>query len=636
MLAIFRRSLATWPVRLFFGVLVLSFGLWGVADVIRNLGSDSAVAGVAGQSIEMPELQEAYRRNLSQYSRMRGDTDPSAEIRRAVAMQTVGQLITQKALAANERDLGVTVPDSALSAAVEDVPQFRNAKGQYDADLARQVLRNNGMSERNFGDMLRTDLGQRQVLGAVTAGTAAPDVLVKYVFEAEQEKRIADAVEVPFAAAPAPPEPTQTQVERFWANHPEKYSKPEYRRVKAIVLAPATLASEIAVTDDDLKAAWDQHKAEFNKPERRSVEVVLTQDAAEAERLAAIWSAGADWAAIQQEAAKTAAAPVELTDATRAEFPAPELGDAVFATPLDTVPPPVHSALGWHVLKVTKITDGGAKNFEEARDALRQRVIADKAADLIYERANRIENLLSSGSTLDTLPGDLGVAAVTGTLDAQGNTLEGLPAPIPGPVELRAALIQAAFAAKPNDPPKLIQAPNAPDGAQSFFAVTVEQIIPPAPKPLADVTEQVRADWTTDQKRHEQEATAAKLYGSLKRGFTLAAGAEKLGLPVHRLAPTGRDTPPEGFPQPLLAPLFGLKKGEAAMVEANEGFIVAVLADIVLPDPKADPIGYDKVKQTQSRALAQDIESVFATAVRDRSNPHVNEAAVASLTASPE
>jgi peptidyl-prolyl cis-trans isomerase D len=636
MLAIFRRSLATWPVRVFFGILVLSFGLWGVADVIRNLGSDSAVAGVAGQSIEMPELQAAYRRNLSQYTRMRGDNDPSADIRRAVALQTVSQLITQKALAAAERDLGVAVPDSALAGAVQDVPQFRNAKGEYDPDLARQVLRNNGLSERTFGDMIRADLGQRQVMGAVTAGATAPAELVKRVFEAEQEKRIADAVEVPFATAPAPPEPTPTQVERFWANHPEKYSKPEFRRVKAIVLAPATLASEITVTDDDLKAAWEQHKAEFNKPERRSVEVVLTQDEAEAERLAAIWGAGADWAAIQQEAAKTAAAPVELTDATRAEFPAPELGDAVFATPLDTVPPPVHSALGWHVLKVTKITDGGAKNFEEARDALRQRVIADKAADLMYERANRIENLLSSGSTLDTLPGDLGVAAITGTMDAQGNTLEGQPAPIPGPAELRAAFIQAAFAAKLNDPPKLVQAPNAADGAQSFFALVVEQIIPPAPKPLTDVTEQVRTDWTADQKRHEQEETAAKLYGSLKRGFTLAAAAEKMGLTVHRLAPTGRDTPPEGFPQPLLAPLFGLKKGEAAMVEANEGFIVAVLADIVLPDPKADPIGYEKVQQTQSRALAQDIESVFATAVRDRSNPHVNEAAVASLTASPE
>jgi hypothetical protein len=73
--------------------------------------------------------------------------------------------------------------------------------------------------------------------------------------------------------------------------------------------------------------------------------------------------------------------PVELSDATRSEFPAPELGDAVFATPEGTVPPPVHSALGWHVLKVTKVTPGQSETFEQARDALRARVAAAKAIE---------------------------------------------------------------------------------------------------------------------------------------------------------------------------------------------------------------------------------------------------------------
>ena len=42
----------------------------------------------------------------------------------------------------------------------------------------------------------------------------------------------------------------------------------------------STLAAEITVTEDDLKAEWEQHKAEFNKPEHRSVQVILTQDEA--------------------------------------------------------------------------------------------------------------------------------------------------------------------------------------------------------------------------------------------------------------------------------------------------------------------------------------------------------------------
>jgi peptidyl-prolyl cis-trans isomerase D len=642
MLAIFRRSLATWPARLFFGVLVLSFGLWGVADVVRNIGHDSSVASVGGQPIEMPELQQAYQRDLAQAERMLGNTDPSPAMRRSIAIQSINQIITQKALAEAVRGLGVAVPENALADAITEVPQFRNAQGKYDPDLARQVLRNSGMNERVFGDSLRSDLGRQQVLSALTAGVVAPPEMARQVFEYQHEKRVADAVEVPLSAAAPAPAPTPLQVERWWANHPEKYSKPEYRRIEAIVLAPETLAKEITVTDDDLKAAWEQHKAEFNKPERRSVQVILTQDEAEAQKLAALWRTGADWATMQAEAAKTAAAPVELDDAARTEFPAPELGDAVFATPLDEVPPPVHSALGWHVLKVTKITEGGAKTFDEARDALRQRVIADKASDLMYDRENRIQNLLDSGTSLETLPGDLGVAAVTGTLDADGKTLEGNPAPIPGPAELRPALVQAAFAAKVGDPPKLIQAPNAADGSQSFFAVTVEKIIPPALKPLSEVEPQVRADWAADQRRHEQETVAAKLLDALHRGMTLAAAAEKAGLPVHRLPPVGRATPAEGVPQILVDRLFGLtpgekpmRKGEATMVETPDGFMVAVLADIQDPDPKADPVGYGAVQQALAQAMQQDVQTAYVSAVRERATYHVNQAAVDNLAAPP-
>ena len=636
MLAIFRRSLNTWPARVLFAVLVLAFGLWGVADVVRNLGHDGSIASVAGQQISAPDIQEAYRRELAQAQRMLGDSDPSPEIRRAVAMQAVEHLVTQTALQADARDMGVRVPDAALREATFEVPAFRGQNGQFDRATMDNVLRNNGMTEQRFLDMLRQDLEQRQVLAAVQAGTVAPAVMADQVFAYQQEKRVADAVEVPFAAAPPPPAPTDAQLQRWWTNHPEKYSTPEYRRIKAVVLSPETLAKEITVTDDDLKAAWEQHKGEFNKPEKRSVEVILTQDEAEAQRLAAQWSTGADWATMQDAASKVGAAPVELTDAARNEFPAPELGDAVFATPEGVVPPPVHSALGWHVLKVTRIIPGDPQTFEQAHDALTRRVVAEKAADLMYERANRIENLLSSGSSLDNLPGDLGVAAVTGTLDAQGITPQGEPAPLPGPPVLRTALVQSAFQDKRGDQPKLVQAPNAPDGSQSFYAVAVEDITPPAPRPFATVEVQVRADWTADQVRHAQEKIAAKLLVDVKGGESLADAAAKDGLTLRRLPPTGRASPAEGFPPALLNPLFSLKKGQPTMVETQDGFVVAVLADIQEPDPKSDPVGYSQVRDALARASSEDIQNVFASAVRDRANPHVNAAAIASLVAPSE
>ena len=632
MLATFRRSLNTWPARLLFMLLVFAFAAWGIGDVVRNIGRGGVPVSVAGRRIDYPELQAAYQRNLAQIQRQMGNSDPTPEIRRGVAAQSIEQVLTQTALDAKARHLGLTVPDAALRRAVFAMPAFLDKSGKFDRALMDNLLRNNSYTEDRFLALMRDQLRQQQVLTAVAAAGAVSDEMAKQIYQLEHEKRVAEAVTVPFSAAPAPPAPTAKELERWWANHPERFSTPEYRRIKAIVLTPQTVAKDVQVTDDDLRAEWDQAKGSFNTPEKRSVEVILTQDQAQAEQLATEWRGGATWAEMQAAADKTGAAPVALDDASEGDFPAPELAKAVFATAVETVPPPVHSALGWHVFKVTKITPGRAQSFAEAKEALRARVVAEKAADVIYDRANRIDNLLSSGSSLDQLPGDLGVAAVTGTLDAQGNTPQGAPAPIPGSPALRTALIQTAFQAKPGDAPHLTQAPTGPDGVQAFYAVTVESITPPKPKPLDQVKEQVQADWAGDQVRHEQETTAARLLAAVKGGKTLAEAAASVGLKTERLPAAGRGPASQGVPQQLVPVLFSLKKiGEPTMVETPQGFVVATLAAIEDPDPKSDPVGWGEMKEALGRSVGTDLQEMFAAAVRDRSDPFVRADAIDTL-----
>ncbi len=41
-------------------------------------------------------------------------------------------------------------------------------------------------------------------------------------------------------------------------------------------------------------------------------------------------------------------------------------------------------------------------------------VLAAKAADMMYDRANKVDNVLGSGASLDEMPSDLGLAGVAG------------------------------------------------------------------------------------------------------------------------------------------------------------------------------------------------------------------------------
>ena len=619
MLALFRRHLDSWVAKLFFALLVGVFLLWGVGDVIRNVGLDTSVATVGGVKIELPEVQDAYRRQLASVTRMfGGKIDPTPEMRKSIAGQALEQVITQTAMQIAVDKLGLAVPDEALRQAVYGMEAFRGAGGTFDKNTFIAVLRNNGLNEVRFLSMMRADLVQRQLMDQARSGAFTPDVLNREVFAFSQEKRVADAVDLPFAAAPAPAAPSEAQLQRWYDNHIAQYSRPEYRHIKVVMLDPEVLARDLAASDEDIASAFAQNAAAFRQPERRSLQALLANDEAEAKRLAALWSAGAEWAAMQKENASA----VELPGATRDAIPSPELAEAAFAAAPAVVAPPVKGQFGWHVFKVTAITPGVEKTLADVKDLLRARILADRAADLVFERSAKIEDLLAGGTPLDALPGDFGLTAVSGTLDQAGLTLDGTPAPIPGSDAMRQAVLAAAFAMRKDQPPHLTEAPRGADGGQGYFAVALDEITPPAPKPMAEVAAAVLADWTHDAVRHVQEMAAAAIMADVKSGKSLADAAP--GLAPRRLSPAGRSTgAPDVAPQ-LIAPLFRLKPNEATMVETLDGFTVAVLAEIVAPDALTAAADYGKTRDQLTEAVAGDIQALLTVALRKRAEPKVN------------
>ena len=541
------------------------------------------------------------------------------KIRRGVAEQALQQLIIQAAFAAEVTRLHLAVPDEAIRQATFTTPAFAGPSGQFDRATFQSILRNNGLSEDRYVALMRNDIGQKQLVEAVRAGGSSPALLNTMVYEFQGETRTAEIVSLPFAAAAQPPAPTQAQLERQYADNTNAYAAPELRRIKAVILSPETIAADVEVSDDDLHTYYEQHKNEFEKPEQRSVQVIVAPTEAAARTMATTWIAGADWAAMQKAAAAANASAVELDDTAQAAFPAPALATSVFAAIPNAVTGPVSSGDGWQVFKVVAVTPGDTRSFDQVKAELKPRVALERAMDLVYDRANKVQDALAGGAKLDELPTGLGLAAVTGTLDAKGDAADGNPAPIPGGPALRQALIAHAFQLAPTDPPTL---ENGPD--HSFYAVSVDAITPPAKRPLADVIDRVRDDWLRDARRHEQDVAATGVLTAVESGATLDGAAKAAGLTVQRTPPMGRAQPAPGLPGELLQPLFGTPIGKPGVVEAAQGFWVFVPVAITKPDPAANPAAMDRVRMQLAGQESDDLEMAYASALRDREKVTVN------------
>jgi peptidyl-prolyl cis-trans isomerase D len=627
MLSNIRNWLDNWIVRGLFFALILVFVFWGISNVVTLIGANDSVAAVAGISISAPSVQQSYQQSLTSYEAQNNGAQPSPAIRSQLANQALGQAIDHLAMAREVAHLGVAAPPDALRAQVYAMQVFQGTGGVFDKTVFAQVLQQNGLTPNSFMAEARDSMNAQQVVDAISAGEQAPTPLVMQIFNYVGQQRQAQLVHLPFAAVSPPPLPATPVLERYWTNHPELFSSPPMRDAQIVILSPALLAKDETVTPAALQEAYAQHADQYTTIAKRSVEIITAPDTASAASLQSAWANGADWAAMKAAAAKVNATGVTFDHATEAQFPSPVLAKAVFAATPGQVSGPVQSPLGTYIFKVTDAVAGGVQPLAAVAPQLKQQLALSEAHAQVDKRVNELQDDLAANTSLDKLPGNLGLVAVQGSMDAQGMTIDGTPAPIPGGADLRAAVIKAVFAAHKGDQPSLI---NGPDG--SYFAVSVTKEMPAAVRPFAQVSAQVGKAWIAEQTERTQEAAAAGLLAAVKSGKTLDEAANAAGLSIEMSPPISRIDQSPVVPANLVPILFSMKKGHATMVQTPDGFVVAVLTSITPPDPTADQAVVQRIAAALSRNMKNDVVDSFANALRVRDHVTVNQKMLAQVT----
>jgi len=620
MITAMRRLAGTWFAKLLFVLLILSFAVWGIEDMLRNIGRDTAVARVGDEAIEVEEGQEAARRELQRIQRqLQGRVELDARIRRAVAEQALEGLVLDRVLRQEQARMRIVVPDDVVRDYIFQIPGFAGLDGRFSREMFNNFLRSNEMTEARFLDLLRTDLGRQQLSGAVRAGAAAPETLALRMLAWSMERRTATLVELPFADAPEPEAPTEAQLARYHENNARLFSTPEYRDVALATLNAGLLMAEVEVSERDIEDAYAANRARYETPETREVFQALMQDEAAAQAIATAWQANADFAAIEAAARAAGGLATPLGLSTRADLPLPALADAAFALAPGAVSAPVRTAFGWHVLRVGQVKPGAQRGLDEVRSELRAEIQAERAADLAFDRVNRVEDALAGGASLAEAARRYSLGYVEARMDATGRAPDGTQVALPIANTVRPAVLRAIFAAERGAAPRL------QEGEWGFIALDVREVTPPALRPLDTVREQVVAGFVAAARRRWQEERAAALLAATRTGQTLAAAAEAAQIAAEELGPFGRE-PGGGNPMPrdLLAPVFELAPNASTMIARGQSFAVMQLLAVTPADLSAETAALATLRDETSQAMAEDFEAQYQAALRARANVRIN------------
>ena len=140
MLEAIRKRAGSLVVKILFLFLVLSFGIWGIADVFRpGRGADWA-AEVGGVKISTAAFQEEYRDALRRLGQALG-SPVEAEQARALGLpnSVLDRMIEGVLFDRAAADLGVTLTDAMVREQIKSDPRFRNQAGAFDPDVFRPI-----------------------------------------------------------------------------------------------------------------------------------------------------------------------------------------------------------------------------------------------------------------------------------------------------------------------------------------------------------------------------------------------------------------------------------------------------------------------------------------------------------------
>lgn len=619
MLDALRRGSTGWIAKLLFGLLVVSFTVWGVADVFTGFGR-GAIAKVGGHEIRLEDYQRAFQNELNQISQQAGRRITTEQAHAAgLDNRVLAQLIAWAAVEQHANELDLALSDPALAEAMKNDQAFKGPDGKFNRLAFENVLDRLGVSERGFLQLRRRDELREQLTSALINGVAVPDTMVNLVNDWRAETRVAEHFTIDADKAVTVPQPDDAKLKATYEANKAAFMAPEFRKLALLVLTIDSVKKTMEVTDAEAQASYDQTTKDYNTPERRRVQQIAFKDKAAADAAKKAIAGGKSFG----DAAKEAGAKdsdIDLGLVSKDRLIDPKIADAVFSLAKDTISDPVEGRFATVLVRVTDIQPAVNRTFNDVKDQVRDKVATKKAEAQLQTLLDQVEDQRSSGKSLKEISDAMKLQFYEiPETDRSNKARDGKPA-----LALADAngVLNAAFASGVGVENEVIE---MSDGGYAW--VDVLEVSDKKQKPFDEVKEEVKQLAIKQERARLLSELASKLVERADKGEAMsvlatAAGAAK----VETTPPFNRTTEPQGMSKDAVARVFTLAKGQAGSApDSNDKTRVVFKVTEITPAPAPTKSQHDVIASDLKNQLADETLSEYVLGLQKRLGTHINE-----------
>src|SRR3954454_24746365 len=607
------------------GVLIISFGIWGIADIFKGFGQ-STLAKIGRTEISTEQFRQIYTERLQQISRRAGRPLTLDQARAfGLDRQVLQEIIAEAALDDNARQLGLGQSDAQTMRMITSDPNFKGVSGAFDAARFQATIRQVGYTEQRYVAEQRRVSLRRQIANTITAGLEPPKSMVEALVRFQNEQRSIEYLRLGEAQAGAIDPPSPEALSAYFEDHKAQFRAPEFRKISFVAITPEEIGKWSSVSDEDARKIFDERRDKLSTPERRQVSQMVFASVEEAQAARSRIASGLSFEDLAKERGLNPA-DLDLGTVAKSGILDPAVADAAFALNPGEVSEPVKGRFGTALLKVGKVEPGSQVTYESVAPQLKREIAAANARAQVSSLHDKMEDERGGGAGVVEAAQKLGITATTiEAVDRSGRAPNGQPvAGIPQGL----SVVTQAFSSDigvDNDPIQF-------NGGYVWFDVL--GITASRERGIDEVKDQVETRWRDDQIGSRLRSKATDIVQKLGQGARLADEAASIGLKVDTAVGFKRDATVSNEPTSVIDAAFRTPKDTAAQASGAGGgdWIIFRVTDVTVPPVDLASDDIKKLKETLLRGLSDEQVGAYVTKLEAQIGTTINQSALAQVT----
>ncbi len=626
MLESMRQATNSIAAKIFLGLLVVSFVVWGASGAL--LGGTSAEAIRIGDTrVSALDYRLAYQTRVSAIEQQLNQRLTLEQAKIFGIQQTVtDQLVAGAVLDESAKTMGLGISDERLVKAIAEDPTFKDGFGNFSSERLKAVLRQIGMSDDAYVRNQQSVALRNQLVSGLSQGISAPDAFYSAFSQYQTEKRVFDYAIIDRASVPPVAAPADAELAKWFDENKASFVAPEFRKLLVVRLVAEDIAKPDELTAEEVAAEYEALKSGFTQPEQRRIQQIAFPDQAAAKAGAEKLAGGMSVEALLAELGRTVV-DADLGMLRKDQIPDKIVADAAFAQELNKPGAIVEGLFGPVILNVAEIIPQSEKPLSEVEADVRKSLATKKANETLFDTHDKLEDERAAGDPLPDAAAKAGLKAIViEQVDANGNGPDGKP--VEGTPAMKDVLAEAF---KTDEG---VEADPVNIGSEGFVWFEVTGITPERQKPLDEVRDAAIAAWTEEQTMKAIEKLASDISDRVGKGEDFAAVLASALPPVAGDAPLPltsaellRSDTSADLPADAVRTGFALAQGSAQTAPAATapGRIVIKVSRIVEGSTETPPATL--VEQLNAQ-ISEDLVANLVGDLKTRQEVIINPAAI--------